>query len=245
MEIKKVGELKTCVLISGMHRSGTSCLAGTLQQAGLYLGSVHTKSPHNRKGNRENPAVMQLNDEILLANSATWDQPRVCPSEPTLTTRCQAILDALRRGTVGGHFGLKDPRLLFTHPVWLDALGDAPRAVIFSFRHPLAVAKSLQARNGWDLQRGMALWLAYNRQAISLAEQSAVAWVNFDSPPDRYSQRTRQILDAIGLSSDVEESAPLFYEETLVHHHEQGAHDLPPEVEQTYGRLCRMAELSS
>jgi len=30
------------VLILGMHRSGTSCLAGSLQEAGLYLGEVNT-----------------------------------------------------------------------------------------------------------------------------------------------------------------------------------------------------------
>lgn len=41
------------VLILGMHRSGTSCLAGSLQEAGLYLGEVNTAAPHNAKGNRE------------------------------------------------------------------------------------------------------------------------------------------------------------------------------------------------
>jgi len=28
------------ILILGMHRSGTSCLAGCLEEAGLYLGDV-------------------------------------------------------------------------------------------------------------------------------------------------------------------------------------------------------------
>ena len=33
------------VCILGMHRSGTSCLTGSLQQAGLFLGDCHTWNP--------------------------------------------------------------------------------------------------------------------------------------------------------------------------------------------------------
>src|SRR5205085_1596864 len=62
-----------CVL--GMHRSGTSCLAGTLEEAGLYLGEVIRKSPFNPKGNRENPLIMALHEELLSANSGSWDDP--------------------------------------------------------------------------------------------------------------------------------------------------------------------------
>jgi len=42
------------ILILGMHRSGTSCLAGCLEEAGLYLGDVNLKAGFNKKGNREN-----------------------------------------------------------------------------------------------------------------------------------------------------------------------------------------------
>ena len=56
---------KPCILILGMHRSGTSCLAGSLQQQGVYLGEVHEWNPHNLKGNRENPHIMALNEGLL------------------------------------------------------------------------------------------------------------------------------------------------------------------------------------
>jgi len=45
------------VAILGMHRSGTSCLAGSLQELGLYLGEVYDQNPHNPRGNRENAAA--------------------------------------------------------------------------------------------------------------------------------------------------------------------------------------------
>ncbi|MFD2233067.1 hypothetical protein [Phaeospirillum tilakii] len=63
------------ILILGMHRSGTSCLTGMLEQAGLPLGEVNTVSRHNRKGNRENNEVMRLNDAVLAASGGRWDQP--------------------------------------------------------------------------------------------------------------------------------------------------------------------------
>ena len=45
------------IVILGMHRSGTSCLAGCLEELGLHLGTVITSAPHNKKGNRENPEL--------------------------------------------------------------------------------------------------------------------------------------------------------------------------------------------
>ena len=62
-----------CVL--GMHRSGTSCVTGSLQQAGLFLGDCHTWNPHNTKGNRENQDFVDLNDAVLAFNNGAWDKP--------------------------------------------------------------------------------------------------------------------------------------------------------------------------
>ena len=61
-----------CVL--GMHRSGTSCLAGSLEQQGLFLGDVNTAAPWNRRGNRESFAMMDFQTAILEA-SGGWLVP--------------------------------------------------------------------------------------------------------------------------------------------------------------------------
>ena len=63
------------IAILGMHRSGTSCLTGSLQNAGLFLGEHHTWNKHNRRGNRENQNIVDLHDAILEANGGTWDSP--------------------------------------------------------------------------------------------------------------------------------------------------------------------------
>ena len=64
------------ICILGMHRSGTSCLTGSLQEAGVDLGDCHSWNPHNRKGNRENQEIVDLNDAVLHLNDAAWDNHR-------------------------------------------------------------------------------------------------------------------------------------------------------------------------
>ena len=83
-------------------------------------------------------------------------------------------------------WALKDPRLCLTLPFWMPLLSVlsarsssssssvaaplvlTPPAVLFTFRHPVEVAKSLQKREaGFTLKRGLLLWLAYNQQALA------------------------------------------------------------------------------
>ena len=61
----------TGVVVLGMHRSGTSCLAGSLEQQGLFLGEVNTSAPWNRRGNRERFDVMNLQGDILEASGGS------------------------------------------------------------------------------------------------------------------------------------------------------------------------------
>ena len=64
-----------CVIVLGMHRSGTSLLTGSLEAAGLYLGEVNNEAPFNRKGNKENESIRELNDALLERNDAAWNRP--------------------------------------------------------------------------------------------------------------------------------------------------------------------------
>ena len=153
------------LMILGMHRSGTSCLAGSLQKNGVYLGDVHTYNPHNTKGNRENPAIVQLNNEVLTANKSSWDSPPVRTlewSDSHLTRRSAIISDMTDAATAKdcSYWGFKDPRTLLTLDFWQDAALDI--SYVGTFRHPLSVATSLHKRSGMPLAAGIALWDAYN-----------------------------------------------------------------------------------
>ena len=58
----------------------------------------------------------------------------------------------------------KDPRLSISYGAFLHVLLK-PTPLAFSLRHPWAVARSLQVRDGMDQERGLMLWLLYNRHA--------------------------------------------------------------------------------
>jgi hypothetical protein len=104
------------VLILGMHRSGTSCLTGSLQEAGLYLGAINESAPNNAKGNRENLAIMDLQNEVLAASGGAWDRP---PDAVVWSAEHKARRDALIATYPADRiWGFKDPRTLLTLEGW-------------------------------------------------------------------------------------------------------------------------------
>ena len=100
------------IAVVGMHRSGTSCLTGSLQQIGLELGQVHTWNRYNRRGNREQQDIVDLNDEVMAANGGAWDQPPAqCHWTSEQRAKARELVSALGDGPV---VGFKDPRTLVT-----------------------------------------------------------------------------------------------------------------------------------
>jgi len=126
-----------CVL--GMHRSGTSCLVGSLQKAGLHLGRHHTWNRYNRRGNRENQDIVDLNDAVLIHSGGAWNAPpRAIRYTEEHLARARLIADGF---PADFRWGFKDPRALLTLPLWREALGGRLLRVGI-FRHPMAVAAS-------------------------------------------------------------------------------------------------------
>lgn len=224
-----------CVL--GMHRSGTSCLTGILQKLGVELGDVHTENLHNRRGNRENSRVVSLNDALLRANQAAWNAPRVITRWDTShASERDAIVQSLQqRGAE--HRGFKDPRTLFTLPFWLERL-PAPR-FIGTYRHPLHVARSLQARDGSSLDEGCRLWVLYNARLLELARLHCFPLVHFDQDADDYLDDVLGKLAGLNPDAADRAAAREFFEPALRHQRGQpdGNESLPAGVQTLYRHL--------
>src|SRR5918992_1057883 len=56
---------KGIVAVLGMHRSGTSAIAGMLADHGVELGPVSEQNRFNPRGNREIRELNRLHDRIL------------------------------------------------------------------------------------------------------------------------------------------------------------------------------------
>lgn len=183
------------VMILGMHRSGTSCLAGCLQDLGLNLGDVNTAAPHNKKGNREDPRFWAVHDAVLTRVGAAWDRP---PLEPVVWTREEkAALKAVlaEYDAVARPWGFKDPRATVLLDGWLETLPDL--RLTASIRHPLSVAGSLAARNEFSQEKSLAIWAVYNRAVLGWRSRMPVAVVDYDAAD--YEARVRAMASALGL----------------------------------------------
>jgi len=212
--------------VLGMHRSGTSCLVGLLEQAGVFLGDVSRKNPSNAKGNRENARIMALHEDLLKVNDGTWDTPPEAVSWPRdLKARRDEIIASYRDSAL---WGFKDPRTLLTLEGWLEALPTLELVGIF--RHPLAVAESLHRRNGFSIDKGLDLWSTYNRRLLRYRERFGFPIVCFDI--DGLTELVRRLSTSLGLppatgpldffAADLRHVAP--DDDALVPDHVNGLH---------------------
>lgn len=187
----------TCICVLGMHRSGTSCLTGMMQNMGVELGEVFTENLHNRKGNRENGRIVALNDDLLQYNGGAWHRPLVVNRWTRAHVRERdAIIDTLS-GRGSAFWGFKDTRTAFTLPFWLEAIKE-PR-FIGTFRHPHRVAMSLHHRDKSPLDWGWNLWYQYNQRLLELARRHQFQLTDFDQDDAAYVEDALIKLAALGL----------------------------------------------
>ncbi len=148
------------VIILGMHRSGTTMIASALDDLGLFLG-------RDLEENHESMFFLALNDWALRQAGGAWDNPKAftyvlrSPEHTQLFTeymemRFGSIASLpfwgmsrfLRhwafRDEVREPWGWKDPRTVFTIPLWSKIFPHAK--VINIHRNGVAVAASLRAR---------------------------------------------------------------------------------------------------
>jgi hypothetical protein len=183
------------VCILGMHRSGTSCLAGTLEEAGVFLGDVFRKNRHNAKGNRENQRIIQFHDNMLAEHGGSWHAP---PAEMRWSARHRQQRDDIIASYCDApQWGFKDPRTVLALDGWLEALPQL--RLVGIVRNPLAVAESLRARNGFSLAHGLALWTRYNERLLTYQVRLEFPLLSFDRDDDELRCAFSQALDKLAL----------------------------------------------
>jgi hypothetical protein len=154
------------VILLGMHRSGTAMVARLLDHLGLFQGN-------ELQEDHESVWFLEINDVLLERVNAAWDNPGPVkallanPAAFELTARCLAadlssklsrkflgMRRALEFGSLPKYnrpWGWKDPRTIFTLPLWLRLFPQAK--LVYIVRNGVDVAKSLTAREKRELER--------------------------------------------------------------------------------------------
>jgi GT2 family glycosyltransferase len=190
------------IVVLGMHRSGTSSIAGLLARMGVWPGPEEDLlvGPDNPKGHYESGPLHGTCLRRLAAAGGDWQQP------PTVAP--PAAIDAFRREVASvldvldarRPWLIKEPRLcliarellpLLTRPVFVHVVRD-----------PHEVADSLAARNGLGRAHAFALWEQYTRAAFAASRgqlRLLVDYADLLADPVALANRLHAELHAFGI----------------------------------------------
>ena len=218
--VETVSSTLSCVIVLGMHRSGTSLVTGSLEDAGLNLGEVNNAALFNRKGNKENETIRDLNDSLLARNGAAWNAP------PNRQLQWGRADEEWARSLIEPYqyaarpWGFKDPRTIWTVEGWLRLLPNA--CLIGVFRHPSLVVRSLTARTAdlaVETDEALRLWCAYNSELIRLHQKYRFPILHYSSEEKLYDDFITPLTDfarSLGLTGPLDH----FFDSELLHHSE-------------------------
>jgi len=158
------------VLVIGMHRSGTSAMAGALHGLGLELPVDLMIGGGDNPAHNESNALSRVNDALLGILGGTWDDPPAVEVGWETRADMAATMETVS-GAVANAFPFsapavwKDPRTSLLLPYWRRVLSPIA-GVVLIWRSPIAAARSLRTRDRIVIDQGLALWRHYNEAAL-------------------------------------------------------------------------------
>lgn len=250
--------MKNCLVVLGMHRSGTSAFTGILDLLGVNLGTKMLETQaDNPKGFFENKYVVQANDCILETLETTWDSTLPLPTHWIDRFRdSQLLLDirAFLRTDIKENrlSALKDPRLCRLLPLWLplfEAEGVSPQFALV-IRNPLEIAESLQTRNQFSTGKSLLLWMQHMADAERYTRHLPRGFVKFEALLAHPQSSVEKLFDSIGLaqpgfSPESSQELTAFLDRNLRHHKVTDTEldtRCPRIVAKYYRLLCKISE---
>ena len=190
VEVSAPAPLKRiCLLVLGMHRSGTSALTRVLSLAGAELPAhLMGASEGNESGHWEPQALVDYHERLLTELGSGWydwrtvDLNRLTPSR---RAEIRSELAALIKAEYGNAktIVVKDPRICRFARLFIEAAAEAGFECrpLLAFRSPLEVAHSLERRNpSMTRSQTALLWLRHVVDAEAATRGSLRAFVSYD-----------------------------------------------------------------
>lgn len=181
-----------CVIVCGLHRSGTSAVTRLINLLGADIADDLLPSrPDNSRGYWESAAIVRVHDRLLKAvDVAHEDQFDPIPLRSDWLTSAPAqkakrdLAAAIETEFADSRlFVVKDPRLSRLLPLWVELLAEREIApvVVIPFRNPLEVAASLAQRNEIPLSKALLLYLFAYLETELASRQVPRLFVRYDS----------------------------------------------------------------
>jgi hypothetical protein len=225
---------RVCILVLGMHRSGTSAVVRVLNYLGCDLPKTLLGATRaNESGHWESIPICRLDDRILASAGTDWNDwlelnPGWMESPKAEEFRDEAL------GVLEEEFGssrlfvLKDPRICRLVPFWLDCLeqAGARTLIVFPVRNPLEVAASLEKRNGLETGLGQLLWLRHVLDAEFASRGTPRFFTGYDRLLSEWARTMEDAQAVLGItwprmSSQVVTEIEEFLSQKYRHHEEE------------------------
>jgi hypothetical protein len=182
-------ERQSCILVLGMHRSGTSVLTRVINLLGATLPqNLMGAHPTNEGGHWEPERLVDLHDQILAEAGSRWYDWRELDLSVLSFNRLEFYKTEIRR-LIEEEYGdaplfvLKDPRICRFVPLYQDILSDMKIDAKYTLihRNPLAVAASLKARNEIPKACSQLLWLRHVLEAEKTTRGYARIFLSYEA----------------------------------------------------------------
>jgi hypothetical protein len=227
------------IVILGMHRSGTSALAGLMVAAGASPGSpLVGANDGNPRGYWELAPLVAFNDRLLRTLGREWhDIAPLAPGwerEPAIVA-CDREAVALLQAQFAGRATvlLKDPRLCLTLPFWRRALHAAGHRmhVVVMVRPVAEVVLSLNARYAFPPSAVAYLWARSTLGALRATFDEPSTLVTFADVMARPARVAARIDAAAGTALTGLDAAAATVDPALYHQRDAATAGLPAALE--------------
>lgn len=251
------------IVVTGMHRSGTSMISRLLWECGMSFGDPSTflaGDRWNQRGYFEQKEVMDLNS--LLITGVPRNTNRLMKLVSQLAyVRCATpflpsagSMHALKRRAhhlrgrleeLGGrylHQGLKDPRFCLTLGIWKEVV--PIEKTVVCLRSPSQTARSLERRNRLPLSWAYRFWNHHVRHLLQDLEGLDPLVVDFDAlcagDGDRELVQMRNYFGFPLSSAELHEKYAVTFDRRLYHGGRSEEHEmLPADTRELWERLKR------
>ena len=202
------------LIITGMHRSGTSLVASYLERAGLDIGrDLLGPDVGNPKGYFEDARMHDIHLEMLrrhgVGDGFTVDDEDIpLPvDERDVTLAEEAVLPRLNLA----QWGWKEPRTALFLDLWKRVLPEAN--YLFLVRPPLAVLDSLLRRASNDSVRtqpvrGLQLWRSHNAEMKRFTDANPASCMWWTA--EGFVRQPQRLIEMLRVRFGLDLAAPAF-----------------------------------
>ncbi|WP_296742909.1 glycoside hydrolase family 99-like domain-containing protein [Mesorhizobium sp.] len=207
MPAKPSAPKRTCIMVLGMHRSGTSALTRVISLLGAELPKNLIAEDSNNATGYWEPAVLNtINDRMLVEAGSSWDDWRAFDMANLAKPRAQFYRAEIARILEEEYDGsplfvLKEPRISRFAPLYADILKSVEIDVryVLANRNPLSVIASLGKRDGFTPGFGALLWLRHGLEAERATRGKPRVFLSYEALVKDWRPEIEKITDVLAI----------------------------------------------